>query len=91
MSKNKKIILIVGGVILVGVGGYFGYKAYQKSKGKGSDGSSTQSPEVQAIINKIKADATWYASIKGKAKDNNISVEKQLIADAKWVLAHPNG
>jgi predicted negative regulator of RcsB-dependent stress response len=51
MSKNKKIILIVGGVILVGVGGYFGYKAYQKSKGKGSDGSSTQSPEVQAIIN----------------------------------------
>jgi len=91
MSKNKKIILIVGGVILVGVGGYFGYKAYQKSKGKGSDGSSTQSPEVQAIINKIKADSAWFDSIKQKAKDNNISVEKQLIADAKWVLAHPNG
>jgi predicted negative regulator of RcsB-dependent stress response len=84
MSKNKKIILIVGGVILIGVGGYFGYKAYQKSKG-----TTKQPPEVQAIINKIKADATWYASIKQKAKDNKISVEKQLIADAKFVLANP--
>lgn len=85
MFKNKKIILIVGGVILIGVGGYFGYKAYQKSKG-----TTKQSPEVQAIINKIKADSAWYASVKQKAKDSKVSLEAQLISDAKWVLANQN-
>ena len=90
MSKSKKIILLVGGILIIGVGGYFGYKAFQKSKGKGSGGSSTQSPEVQAIINKIKSDSAWFDSIKKKAKDNKVTLEAQLVADAKWVLAHPN-
>jgi predicted negative regulator of RcsB-dependent stress response len=98
---KKKIIIIASLILIVGVGGYFGYKAYKKSqdkkKGSGDSGSgggsstSTQSPEVKAMINTIKADANWYAMVKQKAIDNNVSLEKQLVDDAKWQLAHPNG
>jgi predicted negative regulator of RcsB-dependent stress response len=100
---KKKIIIIAGLILIVGVGGYFGYKAYKKNKDKkdsssegnsssgGGSSTSTQSPEVKAMINTIKADANWYANVKAKAANNKVSLEKQLIDDAKYQLANPNG
>lgn len=34
MTKNAKIALIIAGVVAVSVGGYLGYKAYQKKRRK---------------------------------------------------------
>jgi hypothetical protein len=38
---DKKVILWVGVVVVLGVGGYFGYKAYKKSQDKKKSGGTT--------------------------------------------------
>ena len=95
---KKKIIIVSVGVVLLGVLGYFGYKYYKEYKNQPSTNpeenpptGTNESPEVEAMISKIKADANWYAMVVQKAKDNNISTQQQLINDAKWVITHPNG
>jgi|GEM_PF-7077118 len=95
---KKKVIIVSVGVVLLAVLGYFGYKYYKEYKNQPTSNTSeneqtqtNESPEVEAMISKIKADSSWYAMVVQKAKDNNISTKQQLINDAKWVVAHPNG
>jgi hypothetical protein len=68
MKKETKIILIVGGVILVGVGGYFGYKAYLKNKNQKSGGSTPRGGGKPSgsgginpldILNQLKSALNW--------------------------------
>ena len=69
MKKETNIILIVGGLIVIGVGGYFGYKAYQKNKDKKTGGGSGKGGGVTTsgggsgnpldILNKLKSALNW--------------------------------
>jgi hypothetical protein len=45
------------------------------------------SPEIKKTIKRIKNNPEWYQNIQKKAKKNNISINKQLEEDAKWVLS----
>lgn len=49
----------------------------------------TQQPVSQDVINMIQhiySDKNWFNDIKAKAESNNISVERQVALDAKWIL-----
>ena len=48
------------------------------------------SEEVINMENYIYSDNTWLDNIKKKAEDNNISLEKQIALDAKWVVNQQN-
>ncbi len=42
--------------------------------------------KIQEKIQIIKSDSVWFQNIKNKAVKNNISVDKQLELDAKWLI-----
>lgn len=42
--------------------------------------------EIQRIIEQIKATPSWYKNVKKQAKERNISLEENLIDNAKYVL-----
>ena len=49
----------------------------------------TQQPVSQEVINMIQhiySDKNWLGSVKAKAEKNNISLEKQVALDAKWMI-----
>lgn len=41
---------------------------------------------LQEKIDEIKSNEEWYKSIKEKAKNNDIDIDKQLELDAKWMI-----
>ncbi len=88
MNKALKITIIVGAVVVAGA---IGYKIYKNKKSGGSGSRQQQpqeSPEVQSWINKIKADPKWLADVTEKAKNNKVTLQQQLVADAKWMIAN---
>ena len=51
----------------------------------------TQTPLSQDVINMIKyiySDKKWLDNIKIKAEKNKVSLEKQIVLDAKWTINH---
>lgn len=97
---NKKL-LIGGGIILVlvTVGGVMWYRNKNKKSStvpipRASSSTTlttttlSQDPAVQDMIDRIKADPAWFDSIVAKAKKNKVTLEKQLVDDAKWMLAN---
>lgn len=89
---NKKVLLIgIGALVLVG-----GYMWWKKSKAAPAITSPVAevtpiAPEVQQWMDKIKADPAWLAAVAAKAKQTGVSADAQLLADAKWMVANPNG
>ena len=98
---NKKT-LIIGGLILtaVAVGGFIWYKKNKAvaatpavtpktSPAAVVHASLSEDPKVQHIIDQIKGDAKWLADVTAKAKANGVTLDNQLVADAKWMIANP--
>lgn len=73
---------------------YVGYQWYTQPRAFIADIlSSIKDPEqveVALMMNHIESDPEWMKIITEKAENNNISVEKQLELDAKWMIEHKN-
>ena len=71
-----------------------GYQWYHGTRGFVEDAlASIKDPEqveVALLMNHIESDSEWMKMIKEKAENNNISVEKQLELEAKWMIEHNN-
>ena len=52
----------------------------------GKNNTQHNQQDIISTIDKIKGDANWYKQIVEKAKNNNISIEKQLELDAIYIL-----
>ena len=53
----------------------------------------TDSPLSDDIIEmerRIYSDPVWFGDVKTKASKNNISIEKQVVLDAKYILEQQN-
>ncbi len=47
--------------------------------------------DIKVQAEGIKNNPEWFASMKSKAQSNSITVEEQLMQDAKWVLLYKTG
>lgn len=47
--------------------------------------------DIRAQAQTIRNNKEWFASIPPKAKQNGMSVEEQLVMDAKWIIRNNNG
>lgn len=45
---------------------------------------------IEQIVERIKKDETWMKEIRKKANANNVTVEQQIIEDAKWSFENDN-
>jgi len=54
------------------------------------DTDSPMSDEIIEIERRIYSDPAWFGSVKEKAAQNNISIEKQIALDAKYILNQQN-
>jgi hypothetical protein len=66
----------------------FGYidKLYRSIYDKDKEFEKVKELRIKYVIKKIKKDKKWLQSVKKKAKRKNVSLEKQLRADAIWVV-----
>jgi hypothetical protein len=74
---NKNLLLLAA----AGVGLYFLYNKTNASATPGYDSSV-----IAAWIAKMKNTPEWYSSEVDKAKANGITIDDQLLIDAKWVI-----
>ncbi|MBI3500552.1 MAG: hypothetical protein HY063_02065 [Bacteroidetes bacterium] len=58
----------------------------KKYFGQPFEKSFSNEDSIHKTVKNIKATKEWYASIVAKAKQNKLSIDEQLILDAKWSL-----
>ncbi len=75
---NKNILLLAA----AGIGLYF----FMNKNRSGIDTTGYDPALVAAWIAKMKATPEWYAAEIEKATAKGISIDDQLLIDAKWVI-----